>query len=73
MLKILCPHCKPASEDAIHVLWSCKTLVVVWESDDELYKCFRFKFLCFTDLMELVHGRSQRVDVILFAMVVWYI
>lgn len=69
----LCPHYKATSEDAIHVLWSCKRLVVVWEFDYELYKSFRFKFLCFADQMELVLGKSQQVDVNLFTMVFWYI
>ena len=70
---ILCSSCKSDSEDIVHVLWSCVSLIPIWESNEVTTKLLKYKFFLFADLWEMLLKMKEMLDVNLMAMIFWFI
>ena len=70
---VLCSSCKSDSEDIVHVLWSCGSLIPIWESNEVTTKLLKYKFFLFADLWEMLLKMKERLDVNLMAMIFWFI
>nr|POE73187.1 putative ribonuclease h protein [Quercus suber] len=66
-----CDQCKGATEDVIHVLWSCPLLSQVWSHDSTWNYNATPYFASFRDLVE--HIIDMGNDLNLFATTVWEI
>lgn len=66
-------HCKGATEDVLHALWSCPwpLLSKVWSHDNAWNYSASLHFLSFRELVE--HIMETWKDIHLFAMLVWAI
>lgn len=69
----LCLNCKADREDIVHALWGCHRLLVIWEVDVELMKCFKHKFSVFADLLDWLFSLKDRTNVNLLCMLIWLI
>ena len=58
----------PATEDTIHALWGCQSLLVIWDADEDLRKLLRYNFNVFADLLEMAFLMKNRIDVDLLAL-----
>ena len=68
-----CPMCKFDGEDLIHALWKCRRLLMVWETDEEIMKLIRQKFISFTDLWVALISKKDRLNVDLLAVTFWLV
>ena len=68
-----CPMCKSDGKDLIHALWKCRRLLVVWETDEEIMKLIRQKFISFTDLWAALISKKDRLNVDLLAVTFWLV
>ncbi|KAL0011459.1 hypothetical protein SO802_006567 [Lithocarpus litseifolius] len=69
----ICLGCKVGYEDAIHALWSCCSLFVVWKDDAMLMKLLQYEFRHFADLLGMVFTIKDCIDKNLLAMSFWLI
>ena len=65
----VCEHCKQLLEDAIHALWLCPCISVVWGSDQmQIFRSLKH-FSRFVDVVRQVIEDEKNLEV--FAMFVW--
>ena len=69
----ICPMCKADGEDLIHALWSCRRLLVIWETHAELLKITSQKFRCFADLWVVFLLKKGVLEVELVAVIFWLV
>ena len=69
----LCSGCKAVNEDSVHALWSCKSLITIWEPDEVIKKFFKYYFYSFADLWEMFLRMRDRLDLNLVATLFWFI
>lgn len=69
----LCSRCQFGTEDTIHSLWTCPSLLVVWSNDEMLTKLLRYKFNDFSDLLGMVFLMKERIDPNLLAICFWLV
>ena len=69
----LCPSYKSGSEDTMHALWTCPSLLVVWSNDEMLTKLLRSKFNDFSDLLGMDFLMKDWIDPNLLAICFWLV
>ncbi|XP_075675073.1 uncharacterized protein LOC142644319 [Castanea sativa] len=68
-----CSRCKCASEDTIHTLWYCTSLLGIWKDGTMLMKLLRYKFCGFDGLMGMVFTMRDQINIELLALMFWLI
>ena len=63
----LCSGC-----NSVHALWSCKSLITIWEPEEIIKKFFKYYFNSFADLWEMFLRMRDRLDLNLVARLFWF-
>lgn len=66
-----CGHCRSASEDVVHAVWSCSQISPVWNQDTRWQFRASMVFKSFKELTEYIIERSLNLEA--FATTVWMV